>query len=64
MINDLVFLAAHQLAQAIRDRKISSTEVVEAYLSQITQYNPALNAIVTLDAENRYSNCEYGKLLV
>ncbi len=24
MINDLVFLAAHQLAQAIRDRKIIS----------------------------------------
>lgn len=52
MMNDLVFLAAHQLAQAIRDRKISSTEVMEAYLSQITQHNPALNAIVTLDAEN------------
>jgi amidase len=52
MMNDLVFLAAHQLAKAIRDRQVSSKEVIEAYLSQIAQYNPQLNAIVTLDAEN------------
>ncbi|MEH2235380.1 amidase [Nostoc sp.] len=52
MMNDLVFLAAHQLAKAIRDRQVSSKEVIEAYLSQIAQHNPALNAIVTLDAEN------------
>ncbi len=51
-MNDLVFLAAHQLAKAIRVRQVSSTEVIEAYLSQIAQYNPGLNAIVTLDAEN------------
>ncbi|MGF1937010.1 MAG: amidase [Nostoc sp. ChiQUE02] len=51
-MKDLVFLAAHQLANAIRDRQVSSTEVIEAYLSQIAQYNPGLNAIVTLDAEN------------
>ncbi|MEH1969167.1 amidase [Nostoc sp.] len=40
------------MANAIRDRQVSSTEVIEAYLSQIAQYNPGLNAIVTLDAEN------------
>lgn len=51
-MNDLVFLSVHQLAKAIRDRQISSTEVIEAYLSQIAQHNPRLNAIVTLDAEN------------
>lgn len=51
-MNDLVFLAAHQLAKAIRDRQVSSAEVIAAYLSQITQSNPTLNAIVTLDAEN------------
>ena len=51
MINDLVFLAAHELAKAIRDREVSSIEVMEAYVSQIAQHNPALNAIVTLDAE-------------
>ncbi|MEH2149401.1 amidase [Nostoc sp.] len=52
MMNDLVFLAAHQLAKAIRDRQVSSAEVIAAYLSQIAQSNPTLNAIVTLDAEN------------
>ncbi|BAY22950.1 amidase [Calothrix sp. NIES-2100] len=51
-MKDLVFLGAHQLAKAIRDRQVSSTEVIEAYLRQIAQYNPELNAIVTLDAEN------------
>lgn len=54
MMNDLVFLAAHQLAKAIRDREVSSTEVIEAHLSQIERHNPRLNAIVTLDAENAY----------
>lgn len=53
-MNDLVFLAAHQLAKAIRDREVSSTEVMEAHLSQIAQHNPGLNAIVTLDAEHAY----------
>ncbi|MDZ8187342.1 MAG: amidase [Nostoc sp. ChiSLP02] len=51
-MNDLVFLAAHQLTKAIRDRQVSSQEVIEAYLSHIAQHNPRLNAIVTLDAEN------------
>jgi amidase len=49
--NELVFLGAHQLARAIRERKVSAVEVLQAYLDQIARYNPALNAIVTLDAE-------------
>jgi Asp-tRNA(Asn)/Glu-tRNA(Gln) amidotransferase A subunit family amidase len=31
-MNNLVFLAAHQLAKAIRVRQVSSTEVIEAYI--------------------------------
>ena len=49
--HDLVFLPAHIIAGMIRDGKISSTEVLEAYLEQIERVNPRLNAIVTLDAE-------------
>jgi amidase len=50
MINpDLVFLSASQLAQGIRDRTFSATEVLNAYLAQIAQHNPALNAVVTLN---------------
>lgn len=48
---ELVFLPAHQIAEMIRTGKITSREVVEAYLDQISRVNPKLNAIVTLDAE-------------
>jgi len=50
-MNELNFLTASQLAQLIRERKASAVEVVDAHLKQIEQHNPALNAIVTLDAE-------------
>lgn len=49
---DLIFSSAHQLAQMIRDRTVSAVEVVEAYLTQISQHNAALNAICTLNADN------------
>lgn len=46
----LAFLNLVELAQAIRDRKISAVELVEAHLNQIAKHNSKLNAIVTLDA--------------
>jgi amidase len=48
---DLTFSSALDLATAIRDRRVSATEVLEAHLARIAQRNPALNAVVTLDAE-------------
>jgi amidase len=51
-MNDLTFSSAHQLARMIRDAQISSLEVIEAHLAQISRHNPQLNAICTLDAEN------------
>jgi amidase len=51
-MTDLTFAPAHQLARMIRDRQVSSREVVEAYLVKISQHNSQLNAICTLDAEN------------
>jgi amidase len=48
-MNDLIFSSASQLAQGIHDRTFSATEVLNAYLAQIAQHNPALNAIVTLN---------------
>ncbi len=50
-MSDLVFLSASQLAKAIQERSVSALEVLEAHLAQIAQYNPMLNAIVTLDSE-------------
>jgi amidase len=42
--------AAH-LAFLIRSRRVSAEEVVDAHLSRIESVNPAVNAIVRLDAE-------------
>ena len=46
---NLVFATASQLAQMIRDKEVSATEVLNAYLEQIEKYNYKVNAIATLD---------------
>jgi amidase len=51
MMNEGVFTPAHELAEAMRRREVSSVEVVDAYLVQIARNNPDLNAIVTLDED-------------
>src|SRR2546421_7333242 len=51
---NVVFSSTTQLADAIRARHVSATEVLEAHLAQIDTHNPALNAIVTIDAERAY----------
>lgn len=47
-MDDITSLSATRLAGLIRERQISPVEAVEAYLHQIDQLNPSLNAIVTL----------------
>ncbi|MBE7469159.1 MAG: amidase [Anaerolineae bacterium] len=49
--NELVYTSATSLAQAIRERKVSSAEVVAAHLERIEAVNPSLNAIVQLASE-------------
>jgi amidase len=49
LMSNLVFSSASGLAKGIRDCTFSATEVLEAFLAQIDQHNPALNAIVTLN---------------
>src|SRR5437764_7779964 len=49
-MKDIVFSNTTQLAAAIRAGHVSATEVLEAHLAQIAAHNPALNAIVTMDA--------------
>lgn len=53
--HELVFLPAHTLARMIASREVTSTEVVEAYITQIKAYNTRLNAIVTLDEQGARS---------
>src|SRR5437870_4172740 len=53
-MTEIVFSTTTQLAAAIRAGHISAVEVLEAHLTHIDKHNPALNAIVTMDAELAY----------
>jgi amidase len=48
---DLCAIPATGLARLIRSRELSATELLTAVLARIDEVNPALNAIVTLAAE-------------
>src|SRR6266550_7273429 len=47
----IVSASAAELAEAIRSKKWSSKEIVEAHLDRIAKVNPKLNAVVQLTAE-------------
>ena len=42
---------ASTLAAAVRNREVSSRELLEGYVDRIERLNPAVNAVVTLDVE-------------
>jgi amidase len=44
--SDLVFMSATKIAQLIREKKVSSVEVVKAHYARIDVVNPKLNAVV------------------
>ncbi len=44
--DDLIFMSAKRLAGLIRDKRVSSTEVVRAYIARIEKVNPRINAVV------------------
>jgi amidase len=48
---ELCFSSASELAARIGRRDVSAREVMEAHLARIARVNPALNAIVTLHAD-------------
>jgi amidase len=47
----IISASAGELAEAIRSKKLSSREVVEAHLERIAKVNPKLNAVVQLTAD-------------
>src|SRR5437868_7502383 len=49
--NPIILSSASELAEAIRSKKLSSKDVVEAHLERIAKVNPKLNAVVQLTAE-------------
>src|SRR5205085_5495993 len=58
-MSDLCFLTAVELAERIRRRDVSVTEVVRAHLAQIERVNPKVNAIVTLTAERALDDARH-----
>src|SRR2546426_12637977 len=48
---EICFTPARRLARLIRARKLSATEVVNAFIAQIERVNPKVNAIVTFTPE-------------
>ena len=49
-MEDLIYLSARELARLIREKEVSSVEVVKAFLSRIETVNPKINAVVQLTA--------------
>jgi amidase len=50
-MSDLAFLPATELALRLRRRELSSVHLLQHFLQRIARLNPALNAVVVLDAE-------------
>jgi amidase len=51
--SDICFLPARQMADLIRQKKLSAREVMQAHLKQISRVNSKVNAIVTLVPEDQ-----------
>jgi amidase len=51
MMDEIIYRSVVELARAIRDKEVSSQEVVQAYLARIEAVNPKINAVVQLAAE-------------
>lgn len=55
-MSDVHFLSLCEMAEAMRDRKLSSRELVDAHISRIEQVNPALNAFIHTDFDRARSD--------
>jgi len=45
---EIIFMSATKLAQLIREKKISATDAVTAYIARIEKVNPKINAVVQM----------------
>ena len=51
-MTDLAFQSTTDLANAIKSRRIKSTELLELYIERMQRHNPRINAIVATDLDN------------
>ena len=54
-MDELIFSSATKIAGDIRDKKVSSAEVVDAHLKRIEEVNPKLNCMAQLSGEKARS---------
>lgn len=47
-INDLAYLSVGELAELIRTKKVTSTDLTKMYLSRLKKYDPQLRCVITL----------------
>ena len=47
----MIYKNTHELVDLIKNKELSSVELLETLLKRVEQVNPDLNAIVALDAE-------------
>ena len=53
------FSSLTEMARAIREREVSSTELVESHLARIAEVNPSINAVVQLCADRALAEAEH-----
>ncbi len=63
MHDDICYADATELAQHIREKRISPVELVKAHLDRISAINPKLNAVVTI-ADNALEKARVAEQLV
>src|SRR3954452_13478576 len=57
-MNDPALMPATELLAALRERRISSRELLENQLRRIERYNRKLNALLSLDAERALAEAD------
>ncbi|WP_099332614.1 Asp-tRNA(Asn)/Glu-tRNA(Gln) amidotransferase subunit GatA [Actinomyces minihominis] len=57
-MTDLMKLSALEMAEALREGRVTSTELVEASLARIEELNPSINAFLAVDAEGALATAQ------
>ncbi len=63
-MRDLPFLPAVEMAELIRNRKLSPVELVQTHLHRIEKFNTKINAYVQVDAEGALSAARHAEAAV